>query len=294
MRSIRIRTPGPGPPRVIATAALPEYLLRAVQIRMRRAPGSCVFRAIIQIPVVPTCEVRCLTPTLKILTLALLAFCSGCNTHTVKVDALSKPDAEKSVAYQIRTTNPDLDPDSLRYKEAERFVKTALSGKGMYESPSTETADMIVNLDYGISPPKVTREMRSEPIYQTVPGRVSTQTVQVGVDKNGNAIYSTVIVQEPSSVQYVGERDYFVTIVTYEKHLRISARENKPASEGRPPAELWTVDVTTEGESHDLRKALPVLAAATIEYVGRETRGQQTIKLKDTKDGAIAFVKKGM
>lgn len=225
---------------------------------------------------------------------AALASSVGCNTHRVKVDALSKPGVENVIAYQIRTTNPDLDPESLRYKEAERFVKTALSGKGMYEAPSAETADMIVNLDYGISPPKVSREVRSEPIYATVPGRVSTQTVQIGTDKNGNAIYTTVVVQEPSTTQYVGDREYFVTLITYEKHLRISARENKPASEGRPAAELWTVDVTTEGESRDLRKALPVLAAATIEFVGKDTRGEKTVKLKDTKDGAIAFVKKGM
>ncbi|MEO7412121.1 MAG: hypothetical protein ABIZ81_02095, partial [Opitutaceae bacterium] len=65
--------------------------------------------------------------------------------------------------------------------------------------------------------------------------------------------------------------------------------------EGQPPSEIWTVDVSTEGENRDLRKALPVLAAATIEYVSKDSQGQKTIKLKDTdKNGPIAFVKKGL
>lgn len=219
----------------------------------------------------------------------------GCtSSYKVKVDSLSQPAAENSIAYLIKTSNPELDPESLRHKEAEKFVKTALSGKGLYEAPKPEMADMVVSIDYGISPPKVSQEVRSEPMYRTVPGAIITQVVQVATDKNGNPIFGTVTFQEPSRQEYMGEREYVVTYVTYEKYLRVSARENTPANEGQPPGEIWTVDVTTEGESRDLRKALPVLAAATIEFVGKDSRGQKTIKLKDTKDGAVAFVKKGM
>src|SRR3954467_14983453 len=123
---------------------------------------------------------------------------TACNsTYRVKVDAMAKPDSEQSIAYQITTNNPDLDPESLRFKEAERFVKTALSGKGLYEAPKPEMADMVVNLDYGISPPKVTLELRREPIFATLPGAVRTEVVQVGTDKSGNPIYSTITVQDP-------------------------------------------------------------------------------------------------
>jgi hypothetical protein len=212
----------------------------------------------------------------------------------VKVDALAKPAAENSIAYQIRSGNPNLEEDSLRYKEAERFVKTALSGKGLYEAPKPEMADMVVSIDYGISAPKVSQEQHTEPIYREVPGRITTRVVEVGKDAKGMPIYSTVTSQEPSTTEYVGEREYVITVVNYEKYLRISARENAPAAEGKPPADVWSIDVSTEGESHDLRKALPVLAAASIEYIGKDTRGEKVIKLKDTKDGAVAFVKKGM
>jgi hypothetical protein len=220
---------------------------------------------------------------------------SGCvDSYKVKVDSLAKPTAENAIAYQIKVASPSIDPESLRYKEAEKFVKTALSGKGLYEAPKPEMADMVVSVDYGISPPKITQEPHSEPIYREVPGAIVEETIRIGTDKSGNPVYRTVVTQGPSTTEYVGEREYVITVVTYEKYLRLSARENAPASEGRPPADVWSVDITTEGESHDLRKALPVLAAASIDYIGKDTRGQKVIKLKDTKDGSIAFVKKGM
>jgi hypothetical protein len=235
-------------------------------------------------------------PNVTLLGAAALVFgLTGCNTgYNVKVDSMAKPAAENAIAYEIKATNPDLDPQSLRYKEAEKFVKTALSGKGLYEAPKPEMADVVVNLDYGISAPKTTLEQRSEPIYQQVPGRIVRETVQVGSDKSGRPIYSTVTYQEPPTMEYVGEREYMVTVVTYEKYLRLTALENKPTAEGQPPTEVWSVDITSEGESRDLRKYLPVLAAASIEYVGKDSQGQKTIKLKDQKDGAIAFVKKGL
>jgi len=220
---------------------------------------------------------------------------AGCTSgYQVKVDALSKPEAEKAVAYRLQTSGSGIDPKSLRNQEAERFVRTALSGRGLYDAPRPELADIVVNLDYGVSEPKLVREMRTEPIYRTLPGRVFTAVVQVGPDKNGNPIFATQTYQEPPSTEYIGDREYMVTVVKYDKYLRLSARENKPAGDNAPPAELWTVDVNSEGESRDLRKHLPVLAAATIDFVGKDTRGQKSIRLTEEKEGAVAFVKKGM
>jgi len=221
-------------------------------------------------------------------------FVGGCANYTeVKVDSLAKPNAEEAISYKIRNTNPEISEDSLRHKEAVGYIRTALSGKGMYETTDATKADMVVDVDYGVGPPQLHRETVSEPVYVTLPGEVRTERVQVGTDRNGNPIYQTVTVQEPPRTEMIGYRDRIITTVVYEKHLRMSARENKPAAEGRPPSDIWTVDVTSEGESRDMRKALPVLAAASIDYVGKDSHGQKIIRLKDT-DKDIAFVKKGM
>lgn len=226
--------------------------------------------------------------------IALSLFVGGCaNSYQVKVDSLAKPKAEESISYKIINKNPAVSDDSLRYKEAAGFVRTALSGKGLYEASDAEKADLVVALDYGVGPPQSKMETVSEPVYITLPGQLRTERVQVGTDRNGSPIYQTVTVQDPPRTEFAGYREYLVTVTTYEKYLRLNATENKPAAEGRPPSEIWTVDVTSEGESRDLRKSLPILAAASIDFVGKDSKGQKTIRIKDT-DKDVAFIKKGM
>lgn len=234
--------------------------------------------------------------TAAALALALAtSFFTGCaTTHEVRVDSLAKPKAmEQSISYEIHNRNPLVADDSLRYKEAAGFVRTALSGKGMYEAPPNTKADVVVDLDYGIGPPQQKKETVSEPVYITVPGQIRTERVQVGTDSQGRPIYQTITVQDPPTTEFAGFREYIVTVTVYEKYLKLSARENKEAAEGRPQTEVWTVDVTSEGESRDIRKNLPVLVAASIDYIGKDSQGQKTIKIKDSSSD-IAFVRKGM
>lgn len=221
----------------------------------------------------------------------LLAGCA--TTHQVKVDALAKPNTENAISYEIKNRNPLVAEDSLRYKEASNMVKTALSGKGMYEAPPNVKADLTINLDYGVGPPQQRKETVSEPVYITVPGQIRTERVQVGTDSQGRPIYQTITVQDPPTTEFAGFREYIVTVVVYEKYLKLSALENKEVPEGKPRQEVWTVDVISEGESRDIRKHLPILAAASIDWIGKDSEGQKTIRIKDTSSD-IAFIKKGM
>ncbi len=228
------------------------------------------------------------------LALACSLFAAGCaTTHELKVDAIAKPKAENAISYEIRNKNPLVADDSLRYKEAANLVKTGLSGRGLYEAPGNVKADMVIDLDYGVGPPQVRRETVSEPVYITLPGQIRTERVQVGTDSQGRPVYQTITVQDPPTTEFAGFREYMVTVVVYEKYLRLTARENKEPVEGQPPVEVWTLDITSEGESKDIRKHLPILVAASIDFVGKDTQGQKTIRIKDTASD-IAFVKKGM
>ena len=221
-------------------------------------------------------------------------FLTGCaTTHEVKVDSLAKPDAEASISYELKNRNPLVADDSLRFKEAANLVKTALSGRGLYEAPPNTKPDLVVDMDYGVGPPQMKKETVSEPVYITIPGQIRTERVQVGTDSQGRPIYQTITVQDPPTTEFAGFREYIVTVVVYEKYLKLSAKENSEPVEGRPQQEVWTVDVTSEGESRDIRKNLPVLVAAGIDYIGKDSQGQKTIRIKDT-NSDIAFVKKGM
>ncbi len=246
-------------------------------------------------PVPPAGRLVFRAPLGALALLGLAWLLPGCaSSYEVKVDSLAKPNNEQAISYEIHNKNPLVADDSLRYKEASGYVKTALSGKGMYEMPPNGgKADVVVDLDYGIGPPTSKLETVSEPVYITMPGQIRTERVQVGTDSRGNPIYQTVTVQDPPTTEFAGFREYQVTSTVYEKYLRLTARENAPAAEGKPPQEIWTIDVTSEGESRDLRKNLPILVGASIDYIGKDSHGQKTIKIKDT-DPGVSFVKKGM
>jgi hypothetical protein len=217
----------------------------------------------------------------------------GCATnYEMRVDAISQPAVKEIASYKIRTKHPTKDDDSLRAQEATSFVKTALSGKGLYEAPNPETADMIVVIDYGVEPPRIRMETSSVPVYAQVGGGVRYETMPI-VDAKGNVQSRTVPVYEPPRTEMIGYQEVITPVQVYEKYLRISAVENKPSAEGKPPAEIWSVNVSSEDESKDLRKYLPLLASASADYIGKDTTSEKVIKLKET-DPRVGFVKKGM
>ena len=224
----------------------------------------------------------------------LAAGCATNSAYDVKVDAIAKPpeQATHALSYKLKSKDPRLGEESLRYQEAAEFVKTALSGKGLYEAPSDDKADMIVELEFGMEKPRSKMERVSTPVYAQVGGGVRYESVPV-TDSRGNTSFRTVAVYDAPSTEIVGYDDMPRLVPVYEKYLKITARENKPASEGRPPAELWSVSATTEDESKDLRKYLPIMASASIDYIGGDTSNQKNGRVRA--DGpAVDFIRKGM
>lgn len=51
--------------------------------------------------------------------------------------------------------------------------------------------------------------------------------------------------------------------------------------------------VSSVDESDDLRKYLPILASASIDYIGVDSTSQQTVRVRDG-DSGVSFVRKGL
>lgn len=218
---------------------------------------------------------------------------TGCTTtYQVQIDAISQDTPVEAQSFRIRPKDAATDPEDLRYKEVEGYVKTALSGRGLYEAPNYESADMIIDVDYGMERPRVKMETYSTPVMATMGGGVRYVTVPVR-QPNGTITTRTVAVFEPPRTEVVGFQEVNRPTLVYEKYLRISARENASPTEGAPPAQLWSVNVTQEDTSNDLRAALPILASATIDHIGTNTGTQRTVKVKET-DDAVDFIRRGM
>lgn len=237
-------------------------------------------------------NLRCLFPLAGAVLVLGIAGCSTANTYQVKVDAITKPVPAGAMSYKLKSKDPRLGDENLRYREASEFVKTALSGKGLYEAPSEERADMIVELEYGMEAPRSKMERVSTPVYSQVGGGVRYDSIPV-TDARGNTSYRTVAVYDPPRNELVGYDEVPRLVTVYEKYLKITARENKAASEGRPPAELWSIHASAEDESKDLRKYLAIMASATVDYIGEDSSSQKVVKVRA--DGpAVGFIRRGM
>jgi len=217
--------------------------------------------------------------------LSLALILSGCaQYHAVTLDSLARANANP-ISYSIRTAHPLRQEDAALYVETANLVRTALSGRGLYEAPPQAEPDVVVDIDFGVGPARVHREKLLRPL-----GGWSGQAAVWNRDP-AKEIY--IEGAPPMAPPQIKTEEYEIVSTTYEKYLRLTAHERVARTADRPPMEIWTVDATSEGESSDLQEYLPILAAASIDYIGRDSHGQKTIRLKDS-DADVAFVKKGM
>jgi hypothetical protein len=179
------------------------------------------------------------------------------------------------VSYTIRNMVQGAEEHSVRYQEAAQHIRTALSAKGLYEAPPNESADMIVEVDYGIAPPRVKLIEYSRTVL-SVP--------RVGADVPS-------VSDEPRRV--IGHEEFARAVVVREKHLSICGRDNKPPTATAPPAEIWRVEVSIEDTGNDLRGYLPILASVAMDEIGSNTDGVTTTRIGGN-DEAIRFIKKGL
>jgi hypothetical protein len=234
-------------------------------------------------------------PLLRLLPVALgILWLAGCETTTydVKVDAIANEAKDTGESYRIVTKNGQDPNTDLRTKEAVKYIKTALSGRGMYEAPNPEKADMVVEVDFDVEPPRVEFETRSVPIFVTTRGGISSRVVPTKLP-NGEVVMRQVMIRELPQQELVGFDEKTIPITVYEKYLRVSARENVTSGDDTPPEQLWSVYVSNEAEDDDLRKALPVLASVVVDYIGVTTEEDAEVRV-DSRNEEVDFIKRGM
>jgi hypothetical protein len=218
---------------------------------------------------------------------------AGCaSTYQVKVDAMRRPapDGKAVESYQICNKSPVVESDSLRYREAAAQVKTALSANGLFEAPNADAADMIVEIDYGVTPARVKYEDVDVPVLaasQVGPPPGAVPPVNSDGSQRDDGI------GERNGREVVGSETVARPVVVCEKYISVAGRENKPVAEGCPPAELWRVHVSIEDESRDLRDYLPLLTSVAMDQIGKETNGEKIATL-DSRDESIQFIRRGL
>lgn len=227
---------------------------------------------------------------------ALALLLAGCNTtYEMEVDAISNPAFEDAESYIIIPRDPEQDVNDLRYIETVDYIKTALSGKGMYEAIDPKEADMVIEIDYGMEPPRREFKVIEEPVFATIQEPDTIQTISQRDPKTGRVITYTVRVPGRRSRELVGYQERLVSVIVNEKYMELTAKENMigELSGDTPAQEIWSVRVRNYDENDNLREYLPIMAASVADYVGEDTGTHQSVKLKE-KDEVVQFIKRGI
>ncbi|HYC69758.1 MAG TPA: hypothetical protein VEB66_01040 [Opitutaceae bacterium] len=186
---------------------------------------------------------------------------AGCNKHyTLQVESVHHPqtgvdlDAKSYVVTSIMDTS-SIPGGKLHKQEVAKIVAEALAVRGMYQAPSVERSDVVIEISYGMGPHKI------EVSELTNPARGHTRTL--------------------------------VAEELREKHLTITARVPRPGKDGQPPEIVWTVDVRTRDDNEaQLRKYLPILAEVAATWASRNTHGTRSFTAT-LEDGVLIYVSGG-
>ena len=148
---------------------------------------------------------------------------------------------------------------------------------------------MIVEVDFGLGRPSTRMEERRIPVYGRSGGGVRYEE-RIERLPSGALVSRTVPVYDPPGTVLMGEDWVVVPVTTYEKYLRVTAIANHP--ERGETGQLWSIHVSSDDESNDLRKYLPILASAAVDHIGT-TNGQQTVRLTDQSE-QVVYIKQGL
>lgn len=211
------------------------------------------------------------------LAVAAGGFAGGCaTTHQVWVEASVGANARavRGASYHLIDYAVRDGGSALRQKEIAAQVRTALAARGLYEARDAAAADFVVEIDYGLGPPRTTRKVYQELVFgRPVPASEGPRPAPEGVARE---------MMGYAPMANIAERR--------EKHLLVSVRENRSRAKAAAPTELWRVRVGIESEGEDLRGHLPLLMTAAMEQLGRESDGAMTIALRDD-DAAVELVR---
>jgi hypothetical protein len=227
---------------------------------------------------------------MKIISILLITlFSIGCTggSYSVRVESLGNSD-DYGKRYVLFSANDLVSGvNSLDSKRYTGYLHTVLQRKGFVNVGSGEdgktAADIFILMVYTISDPMTSR---SGIIVPDNSNRISTDHI-TGTLISGGSIntYTGTATYIPTS----GSSGYTTiptTSTDYKRVVIISAMDVR--SPDQP--EIWRTEIVSTGRSGDLRKTVPILIAAAVPYIGKDTNGRKSVNISGD-DGTVAWVK---
>jgi hypothetical protein len=166
-------------------------------------------------------------------------------------------------------------------QEAVMQVRRGLVSKGYRESPDANGAQLEVTVSCGAGTPSIQRTTTREPIYRVVQAPSHYERMQVGNTATGAPMFELRLVESPAIQQLAGYREIPHETKIFKKYLRLTAHEIRAGTGPTGQVNAWSVEGVCEEAGESVSEIVPVLAAACLVYVGRETATAELIRMSD-------------
>ena len=205
---------------------------------------------------------------ITLITLFTLTFTIGCTVipkYRVTIDAITAPNiTAKPSTYLLKSLDKNVDSNSLRFQQYASPLMKILEEKGYRKVEKAERAKQIIYFDYGIDKLKEERSTYVEPDI--------TFGFGFGYPYGAFGYYDPFY-----HPVYYTSRYHTYTNTLYNRYITILAKD--PSAK-----ELWRVDVSSVGESQNLRKIIPLLIKASKPYLGTTTKEPVELVIKEKKE----------
>ena len=214
---------------------------------------------------------------------------SGCATrYTINVNAITNSSlAAPGTKYIMTSSMKDIDEKNLYFQEFSRYFQLILQKQGYTHVSEKSQADMDIRLKFAVSDGRTGIATHAWPIYETVGGDIITITER-SVDSSGKPVTTTRTIRMPARVERVGTSVESRSYTLFNRSAVLEAHQL--LKDGSTGEMLWMVQMSSVGESDDLRGMMPYLAAAAARYIGSNT-GQQFQVTLDQKDPLVMELK---
>ncbi|MHC4260031.1 MAG: DUF4136 domain-containing protein [Planctomycetota bacterium] len=193
---------------------------------------------------------------------ALLGGCARCcESYQVRVNSVTSDAAMAAKDYALVPGAEGVHGHDLKFREYSEYVHRGLQRKG-FNQVEYESAGIIVVVGYGVREPTTHYYIETHPAVS----KASWSRPYYG----GYEEWQTRFDSYKTYTRYL-------IIGGYEAERFRQSAERFRQSEGEDLIQLWKTTVETTGLSCNLRRVMPVLAAAACEHVGRDTGGKVDI-----------------
>jgi hypothetical protein len=213
----------------------------------------------------------------RLLLLLLPIYLTAC-THgmTVHVDSISDQTISTGKSYLLKSGMPDVKEDDLYFKEFSSYFHKALANKGFKQVNNKADASIVIYFIYGISDGITHKHVYTTPVYDWLGPDIITYE-ETKTDPSGKTTTVSKL-RIPETRRVVGREVHVTRYTTFTGYATLVAtqKDNKK----RKP-HLWKTSVQAIAPINDLRRIMPVMAAAAIPYIASNTGQAIVIKIRE-------------